>query len=209
MQIDRHGGDGRPERRARLQPGRGLGGDPLATAGATPAEQPRLGHIRPDRRQPDAFADPLRGLGSFRERGLAPRAGRQPRIDNAVRVRMEHPARAGTARARRPGLTVRLVSLLCLGRGFGGIVRGFRRPGQFVEAGFQRRGFLMGRGELREQRQDQRVLLLGAQAGEIGRGHPKAGIDPAVTVSNELCHTPHGSVRHGTARPPGRHRHPR
>jgi hypothetical protein len=63
---------------------------------------------------------------------------------------MQPPASTGTALAGRARVIVRLVLLLSLGRRFGGIVRRFRRPGQFVETGFKRRDLLPGRRQFRK-----------------------------------------------------------
>ena len=140
MQIDHHGGDGRPERRSWLQPGRGFGRRPLAAAHATPAEQAHPGHIGAYQRQLDADVDLLRGLRRLGEHRSALGAGRQPPVDLPVGVRMQSPAHAGAALA---GWTIRTgggrALLLALGGGLGGIARGFRRAGQFVDPGLKRR----------------------------------------------------------------------
>ena len=115
MQIDHHRGDRLAERRALLQTGRRLGGDALAATGATAAEQAHLGHIRPDRRQLDALIDLLRGLRRVGEHRFAFRAGGQPPVDHAIRVRMQRPADTGAAFARRATCTrCREVWLLSL-----------------------------------------------------------------------------------------------
>lgn len=91
-------------------------------------------------RKLDAVINLLRGLRCFPEHRGAGWAGGELTIDLPVRVRMQRPAHAEAALARRPG--------------------------QFVEAGLQCRVFLVGRTELREQRQDQSVVLFVAQAVE-------------------------------------------
>lgn len=136
------------------------------------AEQAHPGHIRLHRRQFDAIVDLLWGLRDFGKRGFALRAGHQPRINDAVRVGCN--VRPTPGRLLRGGRASPSRRFCCWpwGGWLGGIVRGFGWPGQFVGAGFQRRDLFMGRGELRQQRQDQRVLLFVAQAGLTWRGHP-------------------------------------
>jgi hypothetical protein len=76
---------------------------------------------------------------------------------------------------RRANLALGAIVLLALRRGFGGVVRGLRRPGQFIEprskhrdAGILRRDPLVRRSELRQQQQDQRILFGMAQPRQIG-----------------------------------------
>ena len=101
--------------RSRLQTGRRRGGDAIATTGATAAEQAHLGHIRANRGQLDALIDLLQGLRRVRKHRLAFRAGGQPPVDRAIRVRMQRPTDTGAALARRATCTrcreVWLVSL--------------------------------------------------------------------------------------------------
>ena len=133
MQIHHHRGDRLAERRSRLQTGRRRGGDPLAATGATAAEQAHLGHIRANRGQLDALIDLLQGLRRVRKHRFAFRAGGQPPVDRAIRVRMQRPTDTGAALARRailhqvPGglacVLARAASMNCRGSsaaGFGG-----------------------------------------------------------------------------------------
>ena len=115
MEIHHHRGDRFAEGRSRLQTGRRRGGDAIATTGATAAEQAHLGHIRANRGQLDALIDLLQGLRRVRKHRLAFRAGGQPPVDRAIRVRMQRPTDTGAALARRATCTrcreVWLVSL--------------------------------------------------------------------------------------------------
>jgi hypothetical protein len=101
MQIDHHRGDGVAERRSLFQTGRSLGGHPLAATGATAAEQADLGHVGPNGWQFDTLIDLLRGLRRVGKDRLALRAGAQQPVDRSIRVRMQRPADAGAAFARR------------------------------------------------------------------------------------------------------------
>ena len=108
----------------------------------------------------------------------------------------------------RPG--GRRVLLLTLRRWLRGVVRGFRRAGQFVDPGLKCRNprvlggnSRLGRCQLPKQRQDQRVLPGVAQFGKVGRyDHPVVRIDSPVTVSNEISHTPDRSTTLGGGRQP-------
>ena len=107
---------------------------------------------------------------------------------------MQCPTNAGAALARRTGSALRAILLLALRRRCGGVVRGLRRPGQFIEPRFKRgntcilcRDPLVRGGELCQQRKDQRVLLGMIEPGEIGRlEHPAFRIDSGVTVSSRI-----------------------
>jgi hypothetical protein len=72
---------------------------------------------------------------------------------------MQRPANARAALAWRTGLTLRAIWFLTLRRRFGGIVRGLLWAGQFIDPRLKCRDLFMGRGKLREQRQNQPVLL--------------------------------------------------
>jgi len=122
-----------------------------------------------------------RRLPFLRESGGATRAGIEPGIDNAVRVRLE---RAGGARmtfARRLGAdggTVRLtVNFLALGRRQRGIVRCLRRGLELgqpcLEIGDPRQRRLQLASH-RKQRQDERILLRDGQLGKIESGRHMA-----------------------------------
>lgn len=102
VQIDHHGLDAAPERRAGLQPcGRSRHGA-HAAAGAASAEQVHPGHDPAHWRQLDAVVDALRRLRLDREAGLAGGAGVQARLDQVVRDPGQGTRRPGTAAARRP-----------------------------------------------------------------------------------------------------------
>ena len=167
MQVDHQGRDRLTERRTGFEPNWRCGGHPLAAAGAAATEQAHLRHVRLDGRQFDALVDLLRGLCRLRERRLALRTGGQPGIDHTIRVRMQRPAHAGPALAHRTRNAGRRAILLLALRGWlGRVVRGLWWAGQFVEPRLQirdacvlRRDPFMRRGKLRDQRQNQRVLL--------------------------------------------------
>jgi len=84
--------------------------------------------------------------------------------------------------------------VLAPGRGLGTVVRGFRRPGQFVEPGLKRRDLRVPGGDARfghhqppEERDDQRVFLGVAQGGQVGGcDHPVVRIQSPVTVSSQI-----------------------
>jgi hypothetical protein len=122
VQIDHQGGDRLAERRTGFQTGRGGRAHPLATAGATAAEQPHPGHVRLDGRQLDAVVDLLRGLLLYRQDGRAMRADVELGIDDAIRLRVQHPPNAAAARTRWLGAG-RPLRLLPLRRRQRGIVR--------------------------------------------------------------------------------------
>jgi len=129
-------------------------------------------------------------------RGTRPHisGSRQAGIDHPVRLRMQRSANAGAALAWRTDLTFRAVLLLALRRRFRRVVRGLRRPGQFIEPRLKRgdacvlrRDPLVRRSKLRQQRQDQRILLSMAQPGEIRWfEHPAVRIDSDVIVSSSI-----------------------
>ena len=107
---------------------------------------------------------------------------------------MQGSADAWAALAWRTNLALGAVLLLTLGRGPGGVIRGLRRTGQFIEPCLKHRDACVLRGDtlvrggkLPQQRQDQRVLLGVAQPGEIGGGITlTVRIDSAVTVSSRI-----------------------
>lgn len=151
------------------------------------------GHVGADRRQLNTVVDLLRGLRRFREHRSARWARGQLPVELTVRVWMQSPACPGAALA---GWTIRpdgwRVLLLALGWGLGTVVRGFRRPGQFVDPRLKRRAprvlggdTCLGGGQLLKERSDQRIFLGMAQSGQVGcSGHPAVGVESPVTVSS-------------------------
>ena len=172
MQIHHQRRDRLAERRSRLQPGRRGRGRPLAAARAPATEQPHPRHVRPDWRQLEAVIDLLRRLLLDGEGGGAMRAGIQGGIDDAVRLRVQRPADAGAAWARRLGAGG-TFGLLPFRRRQRGIVRCLGRtlePGkprlQFGDAR-QRRLQLPDQWQ---QRQDEGILLRDGQLAEVDLG---------------------------------------
>ena len=146
-------------------------------------------------RQFDAFIDLPRRLRCVGERGVTLRAGGQPLVDCAIGVRMQCPANAGAAFARRSirsgGRAVLLLALRGRPRRVGGSLRW---ASQFVDprlqsrdAGVLRRDAAIRQSQPRGQRRDQRVLLGVAQVGgNREQRHPMCRIDPPVAVSSNF-----------------------
>ena len=159
-----------------------------STRSAAKQAYPR--HVRPDRRQLDAVVHLLRRLLLGGEGGGAMRAGVKPCIERRGRG-------SAPARGRRRGGSCAADDCAPAGDPASGPSTaaatncpGSSAAGQLVEPRLQIRdacacaASMLRRRKLRDQRQDQRILLGVAQLAQVwGRYHPAFRIDSTETVS--------------------------